>query len=88
MIKYIAAITGTIMSSAFTVAFLRSTITADKITRITVVIIGGMEKAFSKAEATELLITWLMPHQHNRPDKANNTAITECFSFFLRTFSA
>ena len=36
---------------------------ADKITRITVVMIGGTEKAFLKAEATELLITWLMPHQ-------------------------
>ena len=88
MIKYIAAITGTMISSAFMVAFLRSTIMADKITRITVVMIGGTEKAFSKAEATELLITWLMPHQHKSPDKAKKTAITEWFSFFPRTFSA
>ena len=29
--------------------------------------IGGTEKAFLKAEATELLITWLMPHQQMSP---------------------
>ena len=86
MIKYIAAITGTMISSAFMVAFLRSTIMADKITRITVVMIGGTEKAFLKAEATELLITWLMPHQHKSPDKAKKTAITECSVSFHGLF--
>ena len=25
----------------------------------------------------ELLVTWLMPHQHSSPDKANSAASTE-----------
>ena len=37
---------------------------------------GGKRKAFSKAEVTELLMTWLMPHQQMRPDRANSTAVT------------
>ena len=31
----------------------------------------------AKAELTELLMTWLMPHQQMRPEMANNTATTE-----------
>ena len=47
---------GTRISSTFTVAFFRSTITAATATRITVVKIGGIPNAFSKEDATELLI--------------------------------
>ena len=36
----------------------------------------SQQKAFSKEDATELLITWLMPHQQIRPDTANSTAST------------
>ena len=38
---------------------------------------GGMENALAKAELTELLMTWLMPHQQMRPEMANNTAMME-----------
>ena len=64
---------GTSTSRTRTVAFLRRTITAARITRITVVVRGGMRKALEKADATELLITWLMPHQQIRPERANST---------------
>ena len=46
-----------------------------------------MEKAFWKAEETELLITWLMPHQQMRPDTANSTAMTEYRPIFPPRFS-
>ena len=65
---------GTSTSSTFTVAFLRSTMTAARATSTTVLHSGGMPKALSKAEATELLTTWLMPHQQMRPDRANSAA--------------
>ena len=71
------AITGTTISRTFTVAFFRSTTTAAISTRIAVVQNGGIWKAWSKAEETELPITWLMPHQQISPDMANNEAITE-----------
>ena len=45
---------GTRISNTFTVAFFRSTITA---ATATVVKIGGIPNAFSKEDATELLIT-------------------------------
>ena len=37
--------------------------------------------AFSNEDATELLITWLIPHQQISPDIANKTAISTCFFF-------
>ena len=49
------------ISRNFTVAFLRKTITAASKTSAIVVIIGSIEKAFSKADVTELLTTWLIP---------------------------
>ena len=36
-----------------------------------------MWKAFSNEDEMELAVTWLMPHQHTRPDSANREAITE-----------
>ena len=36
-----------------------------------------MLKAFWKELETELLMTWLMPHQQIRPEMAKSTAITE-----------
>ena len=43
---------------------------------------GGIENAFSKEAATELLITWLIPHQQISPETANNTDTNTCFFFF------
>ena len=79
---------GTITSSARTVAFFLKTITAESTTRMTVVIIGEITNAFLNADATELLMTWLIPPQQIRPDSANKTATTECFNFFFLTRSA
>ena len=62
------------MSRTFTVAFLRSTITAARTTITIVERIGGIRKAFSNAEDTELLMTWLIPHQQISPDTANRMA--------------
>ena len=70
---------GTKISKTFTVAFFRSTMIAARMTKTMVVASGGMENAFSKADVTELLITWLMPHQQIRPEMAKSTAITEYF---------
>ena len=49
---------------------------------------GGMWNAFLNAELTELLTTWLIPHQQMRPDSANSTATTERRSGFFRFRSA
>ena len=70
---------GTMISSTFTVAFFRSTITAAMITSTIVEQIGGTWNAFSKEDEIEFPITWLMPHQQISPDRANSTATTECF---------
>ena len=51
--------------------------TAESTTSTTVVTMGGMENALAKAELTELLMTWLMPHQQMRPEMANSTAMIE-----------
>ena len=67
---------GTMISRTRTVACLRSTMTAAMATRMIVVVRGGTWKAFSKAEETELPITWLIPHQQIRPDRANRMAIS------------
>ena len=48
---------GTITSRLFTVAFLRSTITAAMAVSTSVVVSGGIWNAFSNAELTELEIT-------------------------------
>ena len=48
---------GTITSNTLTVVFFLRTITAASATNRIVVYRGGMWKAFSKAEATELLMT-------------------------------
>ena len=48
---------GTITSRLFTVAFRRSTMTAAIAVSTSVVASGGMWKAFSKAELTELEMT-------------------------------
>ena len=69
------------MSSALTVVFFRNTITADSRQSRSAEAIGGTWKALSKADATELPMTWLMPHQHRRPDSANRIAMT-LFRFF------
>ena len=68
---------GTITSRLFTVASLRRTMTAESTTSTTVVTMGGMENALAKAELTELLMTWLMPHQQMSPEMANSTAMIE-----------
>ena len=65
------------MSSTRTVAFLRSTTTAATATSAMVDQSGGIWNAFSKEEEMELPITWLIPHQHTRPDMANSTANRE-----------
>ena len=65
---------GTITSSTFTLAFFRSTTTAARATSTTVDTMGGMEKAFWKEAETELLMTWLTPHQHRSPDRAKAAA--------------
>ena len=44
--------------------------------------IEKVENAFSNEDVTELLITWLIPHQQINPEIANNTAITEYLFFF------
>jgi hypothetical protein len=75
-------------SRLFTVAFLRSTMTAASTTSATVVAMGGMWNAFLNAELTELLTTWLIPHQQMRPDSANSTATTDRRSGFFRFRSA
>ena len=62
--------------------------TAESTTSTTVVTMGGMENALAKAELTELLMTWLMPHQQMRPDTANSAATTERLSFLPRLRSA
>ena len=49
--------------------------TAASNTRRIVVTIGGIRNALAKAELTELLITWLMPHQQIRPEMANRDGI-------------
>ena len=51
--------------------------TAARATNRTVEYRGGMLKAFWKELETELLMTWLMPHQQIRPEMAKSTAITE-----------
>ena len=79
---------GTITSRLFTVAFLRSTITAAMAVSTSVVVSGGIWNAFSNAELTELEMTWLMPHQQIRPDTANSAAHTERWSFLPRLRSA
>ena len=79
---------GTITSRLFTVAFLRSTMRAASAVSTSVVVSGGMWKAFWKEELTELEITWLMPHQHSRPEAANRAASTERRSFLPRLRSA
>ena len=76
---------GTIISSTFTVAFFRRTITAASATSTMVVYSTGMWNAFWKADVTELATTWLMPHQQIRPDRANSTARRE-YRFFLPLF--
>ena len=43
---------------------------------------GGIRNALAKAELTELLITWLMPHQQIRPEMANREAVRECLRVF------
>jgi len=48
---------GTMISRTLTVAFFRNTIIAAIATRKIVVYSGGMWNAFSKEDATELLIT-------------------------------
>ena len=60
-----------------TVALRRSTMTAATATSATVDQSGGIWKAFSKEEEMELPMTWLIPHQHTRPETANSTASTE-----------
>ena len=72
------AMMGTIISRTFMVAFFRSTMTAASNTRRIVVTMGGTRNALAKAELTELLITWLMPHQQIRPEMANREAVREC----------
>ena len=56
--------------------------TAASNTRRIVVTMGGIRNAFAKAELTELLITWLMPHQQIRPEMANREAVRECLRVF------
>ena len=68
---------GTSTSSTLTLAFFRSTMTAARATNRTVEYRGGILKAFWKELETELLMTWLMPHQQIRPEMAKSTAITE-----------
>ena len=63
---------------------MRRTITAASAVRARVVTSGGMENAFAKASLTELLMTWLMPHQQMRPERANSEATTERRSFLPR----
>ena len=60
---------------------------AAKTTRTIVVARGGTQKAFSKAEDTELLMTWLMPHQQIRPEMANREEIRKRFFFLPVCFS-
>ena len=43
---------------------------------------GGTRNALAKAELTELLITWLMPHQQIRPEMAHREAVRECLRVF------
>ena len=66
--------TGTITSRTFTVAFFPEDNNAARATRPTAEQIGGIRKAFSKAEEIEFPITWLIPHQQISPESANRIA--------------
>ena len=79
---------GTITSRLLTVASFRRTMTAASAVSAKVVTSGGMENALENASLTELLITWLMPHQQMSPDTANNDATTDFLSSFPRLRSA
>ena len=79
---------GTMTSRLLTVASFRRTMTAASAVSTSVVTSGGMENAFWNASLTELLTTWLMPHQQMRPDTANRPATTERRSFLPRLRSA
>ena len=73
-------------SRTLTVAFLRRTMMAAMPTRNRVDQMGGMLNAPSKAEVTELPMTWLTPHQHSRPDRAKRTAMTLLRPVLLKKF--
>ena len=68
---------GTMTSRLLTVASFRRTMTAASAVSTSVVTSGGMENAFWNASLTELLTTWLMPHQQMSPEMANSTATME-----------